>query len=179
MTDLAKLTKTQRANYHYMADAMRRLEHDLHNAIHLSNKVPQDWHRIAETRRPGKRRRVTMRIEEEVIRFFKSMGDGYQARMNDVLRAWMHGRLAGVIRGAETMDYYKEGRMAFAGAKPGWGETDRQIVETMGEDAAQELKEVFRMLDEAERKGGRGTINSTGESGEATQDASFETRAGK
>ncbi len=33
MPDLSKLTASQRANYHYMADALRRLEWDLHNTI--------------------------------------------------------------------------------------------------------------------------------------------------
>ena len=48
--DLQKLGPKQRANYHYMADAMRRLEWDLHNHIEATGRVPVEWHDIA----PGK-----------------------------------------------------------------------------------------------------------------------------
>ena len=48
MPDLSKLTGRQRANYHYMADALRRLEHDLHNTIEATNRIPLEWHEIAQ-----------------------------------------------------------------------------------------------------------------------------------
>lgn len=156
MTDLGKLSKTQRPHYHYMADAMRRLEHDLHNAIHMTNKVPRAWHEIARTRSRGKMRRVTIRLEEDVIRFFKSMGENYGPRMNEVLRAWMHGRLSGVIGGAETMDYYKDGRRDHAGAKPGFGSLHAELVESMGEEAAIDYGEMEAEFDAAEREAWRG-----------------------
>ncbi|KEJ88858.1 hypothetical protein DSW25_14535 [Sulfitobacter donghicola DSW-25 = KCTC 12864 = JCM 14565] len=48
--------------------------------------------------------RVTLRLEEDVVKFFRKMGPGYQQRMNDVLSAWMHGRLAGLIDGPDASD---------------------------------------------------------------------------
>ena len=45
--------------------------------------------------------------------------------MNEVLRVFMHGRLAGVIRGADTMDYFKRGRDVHDGDRPLWGDTGR------------------------------------------------------
>jgi len=137
MTELAKLTKTQRENYHYMADAMRRLEWDLHHTIEQSRKIPVGWHAIAEQRYPKRKVRVTMLLEEDVVRFFKSMGTGYQGRMNEVLRVWMHGRLAGIIRGADTMDYYKRRVVDLEcdGPRPEWGEVQAEedrMAEEMG-----------------------------------------------
>jgi hypothetical protein len=35
------------------------------------------------------------------------MGPDYGPRINDVLRSYMHARLAGVIRGAETLAHYR------------------------------------------------------------------------
>ena len=108
--DLKKLTAKQRANYHYMADAMRRLEWDLHNAIEATSRIPDEWHEIARASAAPPKMPVTMRMDADVLRFFKSMGAGHLTRMNEVLRSYMHARLAGVIRGAETVDFYKAQR---------------------------------------------------------------------
>jgi uncharacterized protein (DUF4415 family) len=127
MPDLSKLNAGQRANHHYMADAMRRLEWDLHNVIEATNRIPLEWHEIARERAPRRKVKVTLLVEEDVVRFFKSMGAGHGARMNEVLRVFMHGRLAGVIRGADTVDYFKRGRDVHDGERPLWGDTGRFI----------------------------------------------------
>lgn len=43
--------------------------------------------------------RLTIRLDADVVRFFKSMGPGYQPRINKVLRTFMHARLAKLIEG--------------------------------------------------------------------------------
>ena len=43
----SKAQEARRANFHYMADAMRRLEWDLHQAILTGGRIPEDWHAIA------------------------------------------------------------------------------------------------------------------------------------
>ena len=125
--DLTKLSGKQRANYHYMADAMRRLEWDLHHTIEATSRVPEEWHEIAQRRHPKAKVRMTVGIDEDVVRFFKSMGPGHGPRMNEVLRVFMHGRLAGVIRGADTVDYFKRGRGVHDGDRPLWGDTGRLL----------------------------------------------------
>jgi hypothetical protein len=47
--------------------------------------------------------------------------------MNDVLRVFMHGRLARVIRGADTVDYFKRGQGLHDGDRPLWGDTGRMM----------------------------------------------------
>lgn len=131
------MTRTERMNYHYMADAMRRLEWDLHHAIHDSGRIPEAWHEIATECAPKKRVRVTMAVEEDVLKFFRSMGQGYQPRMNAVLRAFMHGRLAGVIKGAETMDYFR----APEAARPRWGAEQAALEELAGPELARAMGE--------------------------------------
>ncbi|MGB8623272.1 MAG: BrnA antitoxin family protein [Paracoccaceae bacterium] len=116
--------KTQRAHTTYMMDAMRRLEWELHNTVALQGRIPGTWHEIARDRGAGRKTRITLRVEAEVVRFFKSMGEGYQAKMNDVLAAWMHGRLAGFIEGPETLDIFKRD-WAEQEPKPDWGVTGR------------------------------------------------------
>lgn len=38
---------------------------------------------------PHAKKQVTMRIDEDVIEWFKTQGKGYQTRMNSVLKAYM------------------------------------------------------------------------------------------
>ena len=43
----------------------------------------------AEVRMPKKKITVTMRVDPDVLNWFKSFGKGYQTRMNAVLRSYM------------------------------------------------------------------------------------------
>lgn len=115
------MTKTERVHAHYLMDALRRLEWDMNDEMFRQRRIPPLWHEIAKA--PGRRDkvRVTTMVEEAVLRFFKSMGRGYQERMNDVLAAFMHGRLAGMIEGPETPKAVREG------PRPEWGDTEREI----------------------------------------------------
>lgn len=38
---------------------------------------------------PGPKKQVTVRVDKDVLDWFKSQGRGYQTRMNAVLRAWV------------------------------------------------------------------------------------------
>lgn len=129
MADLEGMTTRQRVNYYYLADAMRRLEWDLHNHIEATSRIPDDWHRIAQERAPRKRIKVTLALEEDVVKFFKSMGAGHGPRMNEVLRSYMHARLAGVIKGPEAADFHKRRGEAHDGPRPMWGDTARELGE--------------------------------------------------
>ncbi len=127
MPDLKKQTPRQRAQMTYMMDVMRRLEWDLHNTIELTGRIPAEWHEIA-TRTPRQAKvKVTLDLEKDVVTFFKSMGEGYGPRINDVLRSYMHARLAGVIRGAETLAHYREREEAWSGPKPAFGDVARAM----------------------------------------------------
>ncbi len=56
-------------------------------------EVRPGWLENAMLLRPGRRKRqITVRLDEEVIDWFKSQGKGYQTRMNAVLRAYCEAR---------------------------------------------------------------------------------------
>ena len=38
---------------------------------------------------PAKKKAISIRLDEDVLAYFKSEGDGYQRRMNSVLRSYM------------------------------------------------------------------------------------------
>ncbi|MBP9047093.1 MAG: BrnA antitoxin family protein [Tabrizicola sp.] len=122
MPDLKRQTPRQRAQMTYMMDVMRRLEWDLHNTIELTGRIPEEWHQIATATPRAAKVKVTLALEADVLKFFRSMGEGYGPRINDVLRSYMHARLAGVIRGAETLAHYREREEAHSGEKPAFGD---------------------------------------------------------
>ncbi|GAB1362228.1 hypothetical protein MASR1M32_14640 [Rhodobacter sp.] len=51
-----------------------------------------------------------MWVEADVLRFFRSLGLGHTTKMADVLAAFMHARLAGVVKGPEDVDYFEAER---------------------------------------------------------------------
>jgi uncharacterized protein (DUF4415 family) len=50
--------------------------------------IPRDASGVAATAE-GRRSKLTLKLDAEVVKWFRAMGLGYQARMNDVLRNWM------------------------------------------------------------------------------------------
>jgi len=125
MTDLTRMTPRQRSHYTYLIDVMNRLEWDFHNAIHRARRIPPEWSQIAQTTPRHTKRKVTFEIEENVLKFFRAMGKGHGPCMNDVLRAFMHARLAGVVEGADSLAIYREGAKANTGPRPGFGDVAR------------------------------------------------------
>lgn len=107
MTQAPKLTKAQRRELCYAIDARRMIEYDLHDFLKRERAMPPAWGAVwkDKDRRDAKRTRITISLDADVVRFFKAMGDGYQPRINRVLRAYMHYRLAGIVEGPDTTDY--------------------------------------------------------------------------
>ena len=108
MPDPKPLTKSARAHHYYMAEAMARLEWDLQNHLMRERRIPEEWHEIS-TRKTSAKKQLTVRFDEDVVKFFKSAGPRYQGRMNDVLRSFMHMKLGGFLHGEETIDAFREG----------------------------------------------------------------------
>lgn len=50
--------------------------------------VDIDWSKI-EVIRPVRKTAISIRVDEDVLRFFKLGGDGYQKRINAVLRSYV------------------------------------------------------------------------------------------
>ena len=99
-----KFNKTEGAAYYAMADAMRRLEWDLHNITWRGLGLPPGWADIATDYGPGPKARLTLWVDRRAVQFFRATGKGWQTRMNDVLTAFVNARLAGVLKGPEHFD---------------------------------------------------------------------------
>jgi uncharacterized protein (DUF4415 family) len=53
---------------------------------------PEDWLKTATTDLPLPKRHVNLRIDADVLSWFKGTGKGYQTRINNVLRAFVESR---------------------------------------------------------------------------------------
>jgi hypothetical protein len=123
-----KMTVTERKHWGFGVDAIRKMEYELMGYLHEYRALPLEWDEIwkDEDRRDPKRTRVTIRLDADVVKYFRAMGAGYQARINRVLRAYMHFRLAKLVEGPDTMDYIlrPEEVLANAQARPDWGDAE-------------------------------------------------------
>ncbi|OLF71436.1 3-oxoacyl-ACP synthase [Maricaulis sp. W15] len=52
-------------------------------------ELDEAWFARAEFRMPVTKKQVTLRLDDDIIAFFKESGKGYQTRMNAVLRAFV------------------------------------------------------------------------------------------
>ena len=76
-----------------MARLRRMPEAELEKSVREDpdwNRVPKDWHLKAKAVMPVRKRLVSVRLDEDVIDWFKGQGAGYQTRMNAVLRSFMN-----------------------------------------------------------------------------------------
>ena len=70
---------------------LERLDAMLDEDIDTSDIPPldEDFFSRATLRLPERKASVTLRLDKEVLDWFKKQGKGYQTRMNAVLRAYM------------------------------------------------------------------------------------------
>ncbi len=52
-------------------------------------ELDEAWFAKAELRMPVTKEQVTLRLDVDILRFFKAQGKGYQTRINSVLRAYV------------------------------------------------------------------------------------------
>ncbi|WP_299722421.1 BrnA antitoxin family protein [uncultured Tateyamaria sp.] len=82
-----------------MTTELERLQDDLF-VNWIDRSLPDDWDGL-DYREPVARHRtrITMRVDSDMLRWFRKLGPGYQARMNRVLRIYWTSLLAGHIKG--------------------------------------------------------------------------------
>lgn len=85
--------------FHQLGQVLRDLETDLRWKLDGSVRIPAEWNAIAQERAQPAKEKVTLRVDADVARFFRAMGQGHLTRMNAVLRAFMLARLAEVVKG--------------------------------------------------------------------------------
>lgn len=102
-----RISERDAKHRYWVTEALKRLEYDINSEVRRKRRIPEEWHNLAAGV-PSKRVKVTMMVEQDVVKFFKSLGPGYQARMNDVMRAFMHMKLGRLLQGVDTPEGYLE-----------------------------------------------------------------------
>ena len=106
-------TDTKGRQTEYMAvmmSLMRQFEWDMLHKVTVRERLPKEWTEIWQGR-SKRRSRVTIRVDDDVLRFFKAMGSGHGPRMNAVLRTFMAAQLAGLIEDEKLPQAYRESWM--------------------------------------------------------------------
>lgn len=58
-------------------------------------ELSDPWFEMAALRQPAKKELLSIRLDDDVVEWFKQDGRGYQTRINQVLRSYMQHRKAG------------------------------------------------------------------------------------
>jgi uncharacterized protein (DUF4415 family) len=118
-----KPTKSQREAVNEMLGIMSRFAWDMARKATCEGCIPDEWRAIREGR-SRRKPKLSFWIDEDVVRFFRSLGPGYGPRMNGVLRSFMLARMAGLIERDDLLREYRERWMG--SAKPSVaGEVER------------------------------------------------------
>jgi uncharacterized protein (DUF4415 family) len=83
-------TKAEARSYVEMLRELHELEAWNHDRKLKERMIPPDWHGLERTAPTKPRKtRITAGFDADVVRWYRGLGQGYQARMNAVLRAYM------------------------------------------------------------------------------------------
>ncbi len=73
--------------------------HDREDLIRLArDEVPEAWHTLEmdiETNEP--KQKISLYLDRSVVKMFRAMGGGYQARINRILATWLQMKMADLI----------------------------------------------------------------------------------
>lgn len=89
-----------------MIDGLEDLESDLRIMQRTRGIVPPGWsraHKAAPCHPP--KVKTTLRLDAEVFAWYRSLGVGYQRRMNEVLRCYMHAMISKHVEQSGDRDW--------------------------------------------------------------------------
>ncbi len=101
-----KRTRAEARNYVELIHELESLEAWNETRKIKDGQIPDAWREIARDRALPKRKTpVTLRVDEDVAKWFRALGQGYQTRMNQVLRAYMLSILSREIETCADRDW--------------------------------------------------------------------------
>lgn len=90
-----KGTKTERLAEQRFRRSLRMLENDDIMDDYLDRNIPCAWATLErDIDVTEKKIKITLRLDESVVKFYRSMGNGYQARMNRILATYAQMRIS-------------------------------------------------------------------------------------
>lgn len=97
-----KMTKAEKRKLEQAKDSIMRLHMHVYGREMQSLHIPEEWQRLTEGYRPQpKKVRITLLLDEDVAKFYRSYGKGYGAFVNDVLKSYAQLRAAKMLEASE------------------------------------------------------------------------------
>ncbi len=96
-----------------MANALARMQDGMMHSW-LDKSLPDDWNYLnsKDPIEPHKTR-VTLRLDTDMLKWFRKLGPGYQKRINQVLRVYFTAILAGEVQTHYAADDQTELRIGY------------------------------------------------------------------
>jgi uncharacterized protein (DUF4415 family) len=99
-----RLTKSERIARKKLVRHLWEARGDMLDDV-LEEAVPEAWHTLeADLDVEEPKVKVTLYLDSSVVRLFRGMGKGYQARINRVLATWAQMKIAGLLREREEVE---------------------------------------------------------------------------
>lgn len=119
----AQMTRRERLEYRFFLDQMKQFEWHLRWSIWDQQLIPTEWHRALETEGQPSKTRVTIRLDEDLVKFFRKLGPGWQTTLNAVVRSFVKARLSGIIEGPLALEKTLQGLKDY----PEIGDTEQKL----------------------------------------------------
>ncbi len=97
------MTPKQKAQYSDFVTQMAETLATFRHPTLAGSLMPEEWRGLARKETP-KKQRITVRMDADVLRFFRKLGPGYQTEINGVLRAFMLARLSELLGPPDGVD---------------------------------------------------------------------------
>jgi len=94
-----RMTKTERIAREGLMKNLIHLHRDGWITSVIADEVPEAWHTLeADLDVEETKQKVTLYLDQSVVRFYRAMGKGYQARINRLLATWAQMKIAGEVQ---------------------------------------------------------------------------------
>jgi len=103
--DGRKATKRELVYASKLLDNLYTLQSNL-KADWVTQSLPEDWAHVDRLPVEPSKTRVTIRLDTEMVLFFKKLGPGYQTRINLILRIYYDALMAGKIRANSEIETF-------------------------------------------------------------------------
>lgn len=103
---MQKQTRAERQHIEEMMETLERAQTDMMILRRTENLVPPGWSDLDRTApcTPDKEK-MTIRLDADMLGWFRQLGNGWQNRINAVLRAYMHAIIAKHIDDISTREW--------------------------------------------------------------------------
>ena len=98
----AKRSKTEEESFDRMLDTLGEQLAEIDRLNRASELIPPGWHKVArEALVAPPKTKVSLKLDDDMVAWFRGLGRRWQPRMNAVLRAYMHAVISKAVKGAQ------------------------------------------------------------------------------